>query len=256
MEEVDILFKKIDEDIVEYYLSNKWGRILELQDEMKILINEVLDMSNLNKSDYLVLRRILNYLSEIKNLETGGSWKRKHVKSNGEEFQKILDIIPLVEEEKIDIKDLDEWIKNLKIYRPSGKWNEVSNNIMLNPRKGFTVQEEYGTYTWISNGLGSEDDYYKTSYQVYTILRQIILNKKIPKYKKVYAEWVVNKIYNNLDTLPNNIKLEDDYELSILVKLIHDNQEFNSKNNSSSILDMHKLEVWDSVNYLKSLIKR
>lgn len=129
----------------------------------------------------------------------------------------------------------------------------------MNPREGFTIQEEYGTYTWMGNGLGSEDDYYKSSYQVYSILREIVLNNKLPMYKRVYAEWVVNKIYDNLNTLPNNIKLEDDYELSVFIKLIYDNPEFtylNTKNKSTGMLDMNKLDRCNTINNLKNLIKR
>lgn len=259
MERIDELFQKIDKDVVEYYLSDKWGETLELQEEMKKLINEVLIIPNLNEEDYLILRRLLNVVSGIANSNPGGSWKRKHAKENGKEFKRILDSLPNVEEPKKEINSLDDWIKNLKIYRPAGQWNKLLNSELLNPREGFTIQEEYGTYTWMGNGLGSENDYYKSSYQVYSILREIVLNKKPPMYKRVYAEWVVNKIYDNLDALPDNIKLEDDYELSILIKLIHKNPEFTylkMKNNSTGILDMDKLERCNTINNLKNLIKR
>lgn len=136
-----------------------------------------------------------------------------------------LKTIPVLTE-KEPVADLNSWIKLLRIYKISDRYNDL------------------------------EDEIYETSYELYQAMRKIILKKSSSKTKQNYVIMIVDKLEKESKKLPKNIKIHEyDYELSQLIKLVKNSEEY-SRNGVSSHELQYSLERHSKIVDVKTLVKQ
>lgn len=120
-----------------------------------------------------------------------------HLSNLTNQLQEVLWKMPYVREEKVKIETINDWIKDLKIYRLNGKSLKL--------------------------------DYYQSSDDLYQDMEKITLEKDAPTYKKIYAIRVSKKLSSeeNQSRLPKGINLQvEEPRWMKLIKVIQD-PEFN-----------------------------
>lgn len=211
-----------------------WGETNKAFERSLEIISDIKSQDNISDDEYLILRKLIEKLIDegidgpVTHIR---SYKRNRLADLTAKAREELASIPYIDEREPEkIETINNWIKSLKIFKL---------------RDQFLSKE-----------------YYESSYDLYSDMRKIILTKNPPMYKKLYLGRVVDKLEkeNNKKTLPQNLNLEiADYELSLLIKFIKDNPDFNSRlmnwSYEKSLIDS-RFERGEIENNLLLLIKR
>ncbi len=213
-----------------------WREQLELFNKSLNLISELIDTEQLSNEENFILRKLTEELIRVGGIPSQTSerdlisYKRKCLYEVTLDAEAELQRIPVVEKKEPEIKTLNDWISYLSIFKV--------DNCFLSL------------------------EIYPTSDDLHHAMRQIILNKKAPLYKKIYLGRIVDKLDNeeNKSRLPQGIRLEvADYELGQLIRLVKNNPEFNYRLMER---DYHKLLInerlihTDWANRLLLLVKK
>lgn len=174
--------------------------------------------------DYYIIGTIIKDL--LKNKLTSAS--RIDIKNKLEslyhQLEEILANIPKIEPQEVKITDINSLIKSLKIYKLSG--------------------------------TNLSQDTYQSSYQLYSDLRKIILNRNSTLTAKVYTGRVANKL-SSVTSI--DIKQED-YELFCIMRLVKENPDFGygfpiPVNRQQQIDILTRFDHRERINYLLELKK-
>lgn len=165
------------------------------------IISDIMNQDNVRDDDYIALRKLTEEL--IKKGIDGPvtdirSYKRDRLSELTAKLKEELTKMPDITEKELEIKNLNDWITALKIFKLDGQFLSMN--------------------------------YYESSYDLYCDMRKIVFTKTPPAYKRIYLGRIADKIENeeNRSKLPETINLEiADYELAQLIRLIHNNPEFN-----------------------------
>lgn len=218
---------------INYNDKTTWNDYIKAFNKGLEIISDIMNQDNVSDDDYIALRKLMKEL--IKKGIDGPvtdirSYKRNMLSELTAKLKEELTKIPDITEKEPEIKNVNDWIASLKIFKLNDKF--LSTN------------------------------YYYNSYDLYHDVRRIVLTKNPPIYKKIYLGRIADKIENqeNKSKLPSNINLQvADYELAQLIKLIHKNPEFNYKlmtfsYQNSEINSRFEREEWR--NNLLLLIKK
>lgn len=186
-------------NIFEISRTELWNERIKLFEGSLEIIQEIKNNYYIKEEDYLALRKLTEELIKQgidKPVTDIKSYKRNNIHELTNQAKEELAEMPSIEEKEPEIKNINDWIKSLKIYKLSGQY--LSKN------------------------------YYQTSYELYKDIRKIVLSKNLHNYKKVYASRVISKLEDKQNDLPENINIKiEDYELSELIRLIKNNPELN-----------------------------
>ena len=194
-----------------------WSEQLESFNRCLNSISDLIYIGQLSDEENFILRKLTEELIRVGGIPSSASdkdlisHKRKKLYEATLDAEAELQRIPVVEKSEPEIKSLNDWISYLSIFKVDNCFLSLET--------------------------------YPTSDELYQAMRQIVLNKKAPLYKKIYLGRVVDKLDNeeNKSRLPQGIRLEvADYELGQLIRLVKNNPEFN-----------YRLMEWD---YHKLLI--
>lgn len=184
--------------IYELSLVETWSiKIMVFTDNLNLITK--IRKRKLSDDESITLRKLTEELIKLgieEPVENIKSYKRTELFKLTTKAKRELEKIRYIEEQEPEIKNINDWIKSLKIYK-------LENNNL-------------------------SQIYYQNSYELYQDIRKIILSKTVPNYQKIYAARVINKIEEQNKLSKINIKIED-YELSELIRLIKNNSEFNYK---------------------------
>ena len=165
------------------------------------IIRDIKKQEQVEDKEWLILRKLANKLVEAgitTPVTNTRSYKRNRLHDLTMKVITEIETIPYIEDEKVEIKTVDDWIKSLKVFKLKDSFLSM--------------------------------EYYQTSYDMYQNIRKIVLNKNAPVYKRIYVGRVVNELISddNKTSFPENLDLKaEDYELFELIRLIKDNPNFN-----------------------------
>ena len=177
-----------------------WNEHIDMMEDTLSIINSVDENTNQKELEILkgLIKEALN-LGLNKKDPTLRSYKRNILYDLTNKIKQELENKPYLKYTEEEITDINSWIKSLKIFK-------MGNN-------------------------GLNEDIYENSYDLYQGIKNIILCKKSPLYKKIYVNKIVEKLEANESKLPNNIKIEnEDYELYQMMKLVKQSPEFDYHN--------------------------
>lgn len=153
--------------------------------------------------DYYIMRKIIKEILNNKLTSASRIDIKNKLESLYHQLEELLTNIPKVEIPEIRVTDINSLVRSLKIYKLKGNF--------LSP------------------------DTYQSSYQLYSDLRKIILNRYSTMTEKVYA----NRIINQLSSATNIDIKQEDYELFCIMKLVKENPDFSHE----SILSFKERDI-------------
>lgn len=177
-----------------------WNEHIEMMELTLSLIEEAKEETT-EKKQLHILRGLIKEALNLGLTEkdpTIRSYKRERLYNLTCEVKNQLEKKPFLKYQEEEIVDLNTWIKSLQIFK-MGKF-------------------------------GLEDTIYETSYDLYQAMREIILDRTSPNYKKIYVSKIVERLESieNQQKLPSNINIyEEDYELYQVIRLVKGNIKFN-----------------------------
>lgn len=184
--------------------SPTWNRIIDVFINSIQMIERLKARNDVSNDDWYVLRRLADeLLSEwgvVSRTEDTRRYKLKKLYYLTQELKEELTSIPYIPDDVIEINNVNDWIKSLKIYILGRVYSRTPLLI----------------------------DYYQSSDEVYRGIRKIVFTKNPPLYKKIYAYRVVEKLDSkeNQMSLPKGVSLKkEDYELTQLMRLIQSHEE-------------------------------
>lgn len=218
-------------------LANK---ILEVCCEDKIskhigLMEYTLEITNYLKNNQVEEKDLVIFRGLINESLLYGAEERISMSNH---YKKLYRLTMEVKEELVNsnilvaeepITDLNSWIKSLKIFKISDRYNEL------------------------------EEKTYQNSYELYQAMRKIILKRGSTKYKRIYVGMIVERLEEESKRIPQNIQIhESDYELSQIIKLVRNSKECGYNHGSIGILSdtlCHRLDRHSRILRVKTLVK-
>lgn len=214
--------------ILEVCCNDKISRHISLMEYTLETINYIQN-TQVQAQDLEIFRGLINeslQYGALERISMSNHYKKFYRLTN--EIKNELKTIPVLTEEE-PITELNSWIRSLKIFKISEMYNEL------------------------------EEKTYQTSYELYQAMRKIILKKGSTKCKKIYVGMIVEKLEKESTTLPKNIQIyEIDYELSQIIKLVKNSEEFGYNHKSISVLSdelRNRLDRHSRMLRVKMLVK-
>lgn len=191
MREIDTKINDLIDNMIQYKGSISYRNYVQLLSEQALDIYNCIEENKNNdeemQEEYYVLGKLISRLLNNRRESTRCS---KKLKSLYEQLEEVLANIPKIEPQEVEITDINSLIKSLKIYKLSG--------------------------------TNLSQDTYQSSYQLYSDLRKIILNRNSTLTAKVYTGRIVDKL-SSVTSI--DIKQED-YELFCIMRLVKENPDF------------------------------
>lgn len=225
MREIDTKINDLIDNMIQYKGSISYRNYVQLLSEQALDIYNCIEENKNNdeemQEEYYVLGKLISRLLNNRRESTRPS---KKLKSLYEQLEEVLANIPKIEPQEVEITDINSLIKSLKIYKLSG--------------------------------TNLSQDTYQSSYQLYSDLRKIILNRNSTLTAKVYTCRIVDKL-SSVTSI--DIKQED-YELFCIMRLIKENPDFCygfpiPVNRQQQINILTRFDHRERINYLLELKK-
>ena len=225
MQEIDTKINDLIDNMIQYKGSISYRNYVQLLSEQALDIYNCIEENKNNdvemQEEYYVLGKLI---SRLLNNRRESTRRSKKLKSLYEQLEEVLANIPKIEPQEVEITDINSLIKSLKIYKLSG--TDLSQ------------------------------DTYQSSYQLYSDLRKIILNRNSTLTAKVYTGRVANKL-SSVTSI--DIKQED-YELFCIMRLVKENPDFGygfpiPVNRQQQIDILTRFDRRERINYLLELKK-
>ena len=239
MEYINNKFKELVDQIIYMNTSYEirtitWEETNKAFEKSLEIISNIKSENDLSDKEYLILRELIEKLiaegidGPVTNIR---SYKRNRLAELTIKARKELADIPYVLEKECEkIETINDWIKSLKIFKLYDQFLSI--------------------------------EYYESSYDLYSDIRRVVLTKNPPMYKKLYLGRIIDKLEdeNNQKKLPSNMNIQiEDYELSLLIKSIKNNPDFNFRlmnwNYQNSLIDS-RFERCEWKNNMLLLIKK
>ncbi len=225
MREIDTKINDLIDNMIQYKGSISYRNYVQLLSEQALDIYNCIEENKNNdeemQEEYYVLGKLI---SRLLNNRRESTRRSKKLKSLYEQLEEVLANIPKIEPQKVEITDINSLIKSLKIYKLSG--------------------------------TNLSQDTYQSSYQLYSDLRKIILNRNSTLTAKVYTGRIVDKL-SSVTSI--DIKQED-YELFCIMRLVKENPDFGygfpiPVNRQKRIDILTRFDRRERINYLLELKK-
>lgn len=225
MQEIDTKINDLIDNMIQYKGSISYRNYVQLLSEQALDIYNCIEENKNNdeemQEEYYVLGKLI---SRLLNNRRESTRRSKKLKSLYEQLEEVLANIPKIEPQEVEITDINSLIKSLKIYKLSG--TDLSQ------------------------------DTYQSSYQLYSDLRKIILNRNSTLTAKVYTGRIVDKL-SSVTSI--DIKQED-YELFCIMRLVKENPDFGygfpiPVNRQQQIDILTRFDRRERINYLLELKK-
>lgn len=225
MREIDTKINDLIDNMIQYKGSISYRNYVQLLSEQVLDIYNCIEENKNNdeemQEEYYVLGKLI---SRLLNNRRESTRRSKKLKTLYEQLEEILANIPKIEPQEVEITDINSLIKSLKIYKLSG--------------------------------TNLSQDTYQSSYQLYSDLRKIILNRNSTLTAKVYTGRVANKL-SSVTSI--DIKQED-YELFCIMRLVKENPDFGygfpiPVNRQQQIDILTRFDRRERINYLLELKK-
>lgn len=208
--------------------GNTWNEYIDMLENTLNIMTSVDESIKQNELETLrgLIKESLNIGLTINN-PTIRSYKRNKLYELILNIKEELKNKPYLNYTEEEIKNLNSWIKSLKIFK-------------MGP-----------------NGLN--EDIYENSYDLYQEMKKIILTKSSPAYKKIYVTRIVERLEepDNIKKLPSNINIEkEDYELYQIMKIVKQNPEYDYHNlGNLALTKARNLDYQTNANRVKLLLK-
>lgn len=225
MREIDTKINDLIDNMIQYKGSISYRNYVQLLSEQALDIYNCIEENKNNDEEmpeeYYVLGKLI---SRLLNNRRESTRRSKKLKSLYEQLEEVLANIPKIESQEVEITDINSLIKSLKIYKLSG--TDLSQ------------------------------DTYQSSYQLYSDLRKIILNRNSTLTAKVYTGRIVDKL-SSVTSI--DIKQED-YELFCIMRLVKENPDFGygfpiPVNRQQQVDILTRFDRRERINYLLELKK-
>ena len=225
MREIDTKINDLIDNMIQYKGLISYRNYVQLLSEQALDIYNCIEENKNNdeemQEEYYVLGKLI---SRLLNNRRESTRRSKKLKSLYEQLEEVLANIPKIEPQEVKITDINSLIKSLKIYKLSG--------------------------------TNLSQDTYQSSYQLYSDLRKIILNRNSTLTAKVYTGRVANKL-SSVTSI--DIKQED-YELFCIMRLVKENPDFGygfpiPVNRQQQIDILTRFDHRERINYLLELKK-
>lgn len=225
MREIDTKINDLIDNMIQYKGSISYRNYVQLLSEQALDIYNCIEENKNNdeemQEEYYVLGKLI---SRLLNNRRESTRRSKKLKSLYEQLEEVLANIPKIEPQEVEITDINSLIKSLKIYKLSG--------------------------------TNLSQDTYQSSYQLYSDLRKIILNRNSTLTAKVYTGRIVDKL-SSVTSI--DIKQED-YELFCIMRLVKENPDFGygfpiPVNRQQQIDILTRFDRRERINYLLELKK-